>query len=125
MFFLLDRLSTSRPDLVPSPADAAENLNTIEDFWDILFPNSIIEIITEHTNTRIEQVCLELIKKNIELQSVHQYTTVTEMKAFISILYYSGLWKSSKVNNHDLWNKKNGASYYRCVMPKLRFIFLS
>ena len=108
--FLLDRLSTSRPDLVPSPTYAAEYFNTIEDFWDILFPNSIIEIIAEYTNTKIEQVCLELIKKNLAMQSIHHHTNVTEIKIFVSILYYSGLWKSSKVNNQELWSKKNGTS---------------
>jgi len=77
-------------------------LTTIEEFWDVLFPQSIIEIIVEHTNKKIEDTCAMLIEEEKDLQTYHNHTSVPEVKAFIAILYYSGLWKSSNVCNKQL-----------------------
>ena len=81
-FSLLERQSISRPHIIPSPVGAAQNLNTIEEFWDILFPASIIEIIVRHTNTEIENVCAKLIAKNTPLQSYHHHTDVTDKSLY-------------------------------------------
>ena len=79
----------------------------------------------QHTNCAIEAASITIIKEGKELQSYHHHTDIPEMKAFIAILYFSGLWKSSHVNNEQLWSKKNGITFYRCVMPLHRFLFLS
>lgn len=58
-------------------------------------------------------------------ESYHYHTDELEMKAYIGVLYYTGLWKSSKINDDRLWDKKNGITFYRCVFSKSRFSFLT
>lgn len=124
-FHISARLSGVHEEITPGPVGPAADLNSIEEFWDILFPQSIIEIIVLHTNNVIEAACLEIIKEGKNLQTYHRHTDIPEIKAFIAILYFSGLWKSSQVNNEQLWSKMNGITFYRCAMPLHRFLFLS
>jgi len=57
-----------RPNDVHSPEnplrDAALNSETIEEFWELLFNEEIINIIVEHTNEKIEEVCAPLCVEN-------------------------------------------------------------
>lgn len=49
--------SSQMPELLDDP----KNCETLEQFWDLLFSPDIIELIVEHTNRRIEEVCLEVV----------------------------------------------------------------
>lgn len=84
----------------------------------------MIDILVENTNKKIENECLFLISKN-KAESYHYHTDKIEMKAYIGLLYYTGLWKSSKVNDNRLWDKKNGITFYRCMFSRSRFTFLT
>lgn len=123
--FVLARISDVDPVIVPGPTGAASNLETIEEFWDILFNDEIINIIVNHTNNQIEKVCLDIIQQDQDLQTYHHHTDSIEIRAFIGLLYYSGVWKQSNVDNHELWSKKQGITFYRCVMPRARFMFIA
>lgn len=57
-------------------------------------------------------------------QTYYHETDADEIRAFIGILYYSGLWKQSNTNAVDLWSSESGISFYRCIMPLKRFQFL-
>lgn len=119
------RLSDVEPVFVAGPAGPAANLQTVEEFWNALFPKQILDIVVEHTNDEIERHCLNLIEQGRDLQSYHQHTDEEEMRAFIGILYYSGSWKSSHVNIEDLWKPETGICFYRSVMSRLRFVTLA
>ncbi|XP_032671956.1 piggyBac transposable element-derived protein 4-like [Odontomachus brunneus] len=119
-----DRHSDVHPELTPGPADAALNVETIEQFWDLLFNEEIIETIVEQTNNKIEDVCAHLIAEN-KVETYHHHTDVKEIRAYIGVLYFAGLWKSSNIDDNRLWDKKNGITLYRCVFPRHRFSFLS
>lgn len=85
----------------------------------------MFNLLVEHTNTQIEEHCAQMIDREGNIQTYHHHTDFDEMKAYVAIFYYIGSWKSSGVNTHDLWSKQNGISFYRCVMPRARFMFLS
>lgn len=113
------------PVNIPGPIGDAANLESIEQFWSVLFNDEMINIIVECTNAHIEDHCAHLMAKNQEIQSYHHQTDAEEMKAFIALLYYSGLWKSHRVDTRKLWSYENGTSFYKCVMAHKRFGFLS
>lgn len=119
-----DRQSDILPEIVPRPAGNALHANTIEEFWSCLFDKKMIDIVVENTNKKIEEECLLLVTENRE-ESYHYHTDEIEMKAYIGVLYYTGLWKSSKVNDNRLWDKKNGITFYRCMFSRSRFTFLT
>ena len=100
-------------------------MTKLEEFWDALFPLEIIEIVVNCTNLQIEEHCARMIEREQDIHTYHHHTDVEEMKAFIALFYYIGSWKSTRVNTHDLWSHQNGISFYRCVMPRARFMFLS
>lgn len=81
-------------------------------------------MIVENTNIKIEKERLLLVAEDRQ-ESYHHHTDANEIKAYIGVLYYAGLWKSSNVNDNRLWDKKNGITFYRCVFSRQRFTFLS
>jgi len=105
---------------MPGPAGEALHAETIEEFWDILFNNEIIQIIVDQTNKKIEDVCVPLVAETYQ-----HYTDVDEIRAYIGVLYYSALWKSCDIDDNRLWDKKNGITLYRCVFTRNRFTFLA
>ncbi|XP_066583594.1 piggyBac transposable element-derived protein 4-like [Prorops nasuta] len=106
-----------------SLADDAVNLDSLENFWDLLFNQEIIEEIVDSTNKKIEEVSASLLVEERD-QTYHHHTDPLEIRAYIGILYYAGLWKSSKVDNNELWDKTNGVDFYRAVFSRMRFEFL-
>lgn len=110
---------------IPGPAGPAVGLLTIEDLWKELITDEIFEIIVNHTNNKIENVCADMIEREIQLQTFHHHTDMDEMKAYVGLLYFAGAWKSSNVDVHELWNNEYGITMYRCVMSRSRFTFLS
>lgn len=116
--------SDVRPELIPGPAGDALRVETIEEFWDLLFNNEMIEIIVQHTNEKIDDVCARLECEG-KIETYHHHTDVDEIRAYIGVSYYAGLWKSSNVDVNRLWDKKNGVTLYRCIFTRNRFTFLS
>lgn len=119
-----DRLRGERIHEDVGPKGAASNLQSITEFWSVLFTDEIINIILEHTNNHIEAVCLKIISNGEDLQSYHHHTGAIELRALIGLLYYCGMWKQSNVDSKELWSVDNGISFYRCIMSKARFMFL-
>jgi len=116
-----DRFS---PPIVPGPKGNALNANSVEELWSCLFTQDMIDIIVTNTNLKIEEECVNLVAQNKE-ESYHRHTDELEIRAYLGVLYYAGLWKSANVNDHRLWDKTNGISLYRCVFSRQRFGFLS
>uniref|UniRef100_A0ABD2WGZ8 PiggyBac transposable element-derived protein domain-containing protein n=1 Tax=Trichogramma kaykai TaxID=54128 RepID=A0ABD2WGZ8_9HYME len=120
----VNRLSEILPEIVPGPAGDVEHACTIEEFWSCLFDESMIYIVVQNTNKKIKQESLQLVVED-RIESYHHHTDEIEIKAFIGLLYYTGLWKSTSVNDNRLWNKKNGITFYRCMFSRSRFTFLT
>lgn len=66
-----------------------------------------------------------MMAEDQDTQTYHHHTDVNEIKAYIGLLYYSGMWKQSSVHYERLWDRSNGTTTYRCTMSKARFMFLS
>ena len=122
--FFSDRTSNIFPQYVPGPAGDAESLETVEEFWEILFNKEMIDIIVEETNKKIQEVCTPLIVED-KVESYHHHTDAEEIRAYDGVIYYSGLWKAANVDVHRLWDMKSGIIMYRCAFSKQRFVFLS
>lgn len=88
-------------------AGAAQELDEIEGFWDLLFNQDMIDIIVERTNARIEEESAEAVGENRN-QTHHHRTDATEIRAFMGLLYHIGQWKSCHVDVHELWDSIEG-----------------
>lgn len=104
---------------LPGCKQEAREVKTPFEAWSLLFPNKLLEIIVKHTNEEINRKLVNL--------SSHLYyceTNLTEMKAFVGLLYFAGLQKDGHKNTTIMW-KENGCALYRAVMTRNRFVFLS
>lgn len=113
-----------RVERIPKPLNGAENRNSFFDFCNILFDEKMRDKIVEYTNIEIEDTCSITMANDYEMQSYHGLTDLTEINAFIGLLYYSGQWKANHVSVKELWNITSGNNFYGCVMSKARFTFL-
>lgn len=84
--YVSDRFQRDEESPTPGPKNEASDLGTVEEFWNILFNQEIIDIIVEQTNEKIEDYCAQLIAKDVNIQSYHHHTDVLEIKAFIGVL---------------------------------------
>ena len=97
-FIFLGRIENNPPERQPGPCNGAENCNDFIDFWNILFDLEIRETIVKCTNTEIEDVCSKLMADDVKMQTYHNLTDITEVNAFIGLLYYAAQWKSNRVD---------------------------
>ncbi|XP_011707611.1 PREDICTED: piggyBac transposable element-derived protein 4-like [Wasmannia auropunctata] len=118
-----DRMSDVQAEFGAELVGETLNLQKIENFWDLLFTNEMIDLIVERTNLKIERECAEMVAED-KFESYHHHTDAVEMRAFIGVLYYAGLWKAAHVDVNELWERRNGLDFYRCVFTHHRFTFL-
>ncbi|XP_024883854.1 piggyBac transposable element-derived protein 4-like, partial [Temnothorax curvispinosus] len=97
------RLSEAGQNIIPGPVNT--EASTIEEFWSLLINDEIINLIVQHTNAKIKDVCAKMMAEDQDTQT--------------------GMWKQSSVHYERLWDRSNGTTTYRCTMPKARFMFLS
>lgn len=74
-----------------------------------------------HTNETIASYCED---NELEHQHIYKDTEIVEMKAFIALLYLSGVQKTHVANVEDLWSAEFGNIVNRSTMPLARFQFL-
>ncbi|KAK9885945.1 hypothetical protein WA026_013820 [Henosepilachna vigintioctopunctata] len=82
----LDRVNDVFPVYVHGPNGDATNLDSIEKFWDILFNEEMVNIILQHTNNKIEEVCLEVVAAD-KAESYHHLNDSDDTRAYIGVLY--------------------------------------
>ncbi|XP_018398737.1 PREDICTED: piggyBac transposable element-derived protein 4-like [Cyphomyrmex costatus] len=104
---------------LPGCKQEAREMRTPLEIWSLLFPDELLEIIVQHTN---EEINRRLI--NLSNQPYYCETDLSEIKAFIGLLYFAGLQKDGHKRTMNMW-KENGCTMYRAVMSRNRFIFLS
>ncbi|XP_046474149.1 piggyBac transposable element-derived protein 4-like [Neodiprion pinetum] len=109
---------------LPGPVGEAWNAKTPLEAWSLLLNDTILEKIVRHTNEEIIRYRNSVeTEKNVN----HVYSNVEmhELKAFIGILYFMGLQKTSSANVDDLWSAGYGSVIYRATMSIHRYHFLS
>lgn len=90
-------------------------------FWTILFDNTMIEKITDCTNVKITE--LSISYGNTSTFTGH--TDIIEIKAFISLLYLCGVFKSGMQDVEGFFAiDGTDRDIFRATMSLKRFLFL-
>ena len=83
-------------EFAPMVQPAHLSLTTIEQFFSLIFTNSLLSKIVDYTNIRIKL-------KSINVSPI----TINELKAFIGLLILFGLKKINHVSIHYIWSPKS------------------
>lgn len=74
-----------------------------------------------HTNSEIVKSKLKYV---VHQCSFINQTDKTEIKAFIGLLFMSGVLKNTGLCLDDMFSESYGPSIFRCIMSQRRFAFL-
>ncbi|XP_028982645.1 uncharacterized protein LOC114841719 [Diachasma alloeum] len=106
----------------PGPLGAAREKQTPLEFWELLFDPEILYDVVLHTNQEISRYRLSTeIEMNLTNAHIYKDLTISELKASLGLLYFSGLQKTNNTNLEDLWSYEFGPTLYRATMPLRRF----
>lgn len=78
----------------------------------------MLEVVVKHTNEEINRIFV-----NISNQTYHYVTNLTEIKAFIGLLYFAGIQRDRYKSTVNMW-KESRCGLYRAVMSRNRFEFM-
>ncbi|XP_071563491.1 piggyBac transposable element-derived protein 4-like [Temnothorax nylanderi] len=106
------------------PVGEARRASTPLQMWSLLFPDSLIEKIVRHTNEEIRRY-RDSLEIDDDRDRTYSEVGIVEIKAYIGLLYFSGLQKTSHTNLEDLWNPEYGSIMYRSTMSRNRFSVIS
>ncbi|XP_026323950.1 piggyBac transposable element-derived protein 4-like [Hyposmocoma kahamanoa] len=100
----------------------ARDADTESKCWNIFVTQSMLDETLLHTNSEIRR---SQVKSN-DPNAVHKKEiTMSELKAFIGLLYIAGVTKSNRQNLKDLWRTDGtGVDVFRTTMSLQRFYFL-
>ncbi|XP_026830161.1 piggyBac transposable element-derived protein 4-like [Ooceraea biroi] len=105
--------------ILPSLKDKAKDVKTPMEAWSLLLDDEMLEKIIIHTNEEIN-------RKSVTLKDAHFHNMLylIELKAFLGLLYFSGLQKCNHQLLNDLWSPMYGNTLFRAVMTEHGFAFL-
>ncbi|XP_023239424.1 uncharacterized protein LOC111638032 [Centruroides sculpturatus] len=120
----IQSVRTRRHNIVshlPGCRREARDAKTPLDAWQCFFPDSILQKIVDYTNVYIEIIRYTRYSRERDAKP----TDLVEIKAFLGLLYLSGVLKSSHIHTDELWNDDGtGVSIFRATMNQQRFRFL-
>ncbi|XP_024935496.1 piggyBac transposable element-derived protein 4 [Cephus cinctus] len=94
---------------------------SILDSWNLIIPEEIIDKIVLNTNEEIA----EKATKYKERTRYIAMTSRAEIRAFIGLLYMSGVMKESHISVEELWSDMYGPPIFHATMTLSRFRFLT
>lgn len=103
---------------LPAGKGIAAQVGTAMEAWSLLMPEELLNIIVTHTNTEIARR-----RENRKEQTFTHDLDLIEMKAFLGLLYFSGVHDNGYNYTARLWGAL-GSTVYRATMPRNRFVFL-
>lgn len=102
---------------LPGVIGDAKKAETPAECWNYFFTEAMIDIIVKYTNQYIEG-----IRGNFNRDRDVRNTDVTEVKAFLGLLYLAGAFKGNRQSLEELWGKENdGIEKFSLVMSLRRF----
>lgn len=111
--------------------NTARNAATEYECWNIFVTSAMLQEILIHTNSKIRQRQREYADAsatdNDSGKALYymQETTISELKAFVGLLYLAGVVKSNRQSLKDLWRTDGtGVDIFRTTMSLQRFQFL-
>jgi len=106
-----------KPNFSAKGKGTAESISSPIEAWSLLFSDNLLNLILKCTNIEIENR-----NKFHEVSSYHNLLDVSELKAFIGLLYYTGLAKK-KVSIPNMFSV-HGSLLFREITSKNRLKFL-
>lgn len=105
-----------KPGVRPAFRDMLNNSSTPLDIWRLLFTDEMLQKIVLHTNEKIRK-----IRPNYKKQTCVQDLDITELKAFIGLLFYTAIFKENHTH-YTSWYSTDGTGreIYKCIMSKNR-----
>ncbi|XP_060845772.1 piggyBac transposable element-derived protein 4-like [Rhopalosiphum padi] len=106
---------------LPGPRREARGKKSQIEILNLFIDDNITRIITHCTNIYIES-----IRDKFQRSRDARLTCVTEIRAFIGLLYQIGSFRCSRKNIHQLWDNSKGNGMESCylTMSEKRFRFL-
>ncbi|KAJ8910723.1 hypothetical protein NQ315_002094 [Exocentrus adspersus] len=101
---------------LPGVKQAFKNLKSASEIWAHFFSDAILNIIVDCTNQHIQAKRL-----NYQRERDAKNTDLVEIKAWIGLLYLTGVLKSSRLNLEDLWCKNGTGISIDDVAAKVSF----
>ncbi|KAJ8956807.1 hypothetical protein NQ318_014221 [Aromia moschata] len=105
----------------PAPKDAALHVKSALEAWSLLFTDDMLEIIVIHTNKEIDKY---VTRTNTTDPQYTKRTDRTEIRAYIGLSYYAGLFKVNNTRTDDLWSV-HAPPLFRAAMTQRRYKFLA
>ncbi|XP_013006050.2 piggyBac transposable element-derived protein 4 isoform X2 [Cavia porcellus] len=100
------------------------NASTAIQCWKLIVTDDMLQDVVKHTNTEI-QLKRSMCTNSHTQKCVYYNTSLSELKAFIGLLYLAGLSHANRSNVKDLWRSDGcGLEVCRVTMTLRRFGFL-
>lgn len=112
--------SNSRTSL-PVGRNGAEHVKNPTEAWNVLFNDEIMTISLWYTNEEI--IRRRSTTEHTETHKTYSPLSMSEFRALIGLLYFSGSNKDAFKNTQELW-ANFGPIVYRAVMSRQRFTFI-
>ena len=107
----------------PGPSAAArQNLVNEVAFWGLFFTNEILQLIVSYTNRTIDRMTANVKKTHKDTHI--KKTDLTEIRAFIRLMYLRGATKRNMTDVRDLFRHRSSPDIFQACMSYRRFFFL-
>lgn len=98
--------------------------NAIE-AWSLLISDEMLQSIVEWTNQKISTMAVSYTMTKKLRPSFICETNLSEIKAFLGLLYLQGIFKSNHEDLRSMWSTDGtGRDIFNCTMTLARFYFL-
>ncbi|XP_049790133.1 piggyBac transposable element-derived protein 4-like [Schistocerca nitens] len=102
---------------LPGVIGHAKNAKTAVECWNALFTEDILDAIVRYTNQYIDTV-----QEHFSRARDISHTDVTEIRAFIGLLYLAGAYRGNRQSLEELWGTEgDGVEKFSLVMSLKRF----
>ena len=110
----------------PGLSTYSRNVKTEMDAFSVLFTDKMFEDIVTHTNKRISNTLekFEVLREESDKYPQLKEVTIDEMKAFIGLIYFRGLYGQNSNRTNIIFSPKHGSPVFGACMSRNRFEFL-
>lgn len=90
---------------------AIQRIDSLSDSWELIINNNILEIIVDSTNRQAHRIL------GVNFTNV----TLSEMRAFIGLVYLRGIYQGTNEPLQNLWNPRHGREVFSSTLGFQRF----
>ena len=108
-------------NFIPGPTPPAQDADTEEKSFRLLFDDQIVNELVKWTNKRIALVSEKYVRKTATVSS----TEPGEISALLGMMIFSGCQRDNHLSTKEIFCTKTGHQLYRATMSEERFNFLS